>query len=151
MPCNSKRLFAEIVMMTHRKALPLELSLLMACPSTWGEKFQLANLPFPPLTLCINYNMRSSCTGLINKACPTALLWSPWSKAVGMFWVHFQQPPIPGLPSDILTVGQTLEHPSINLLQSGAWICFQIATIPAKAIHEAWILYPSHCSSSWRL
>lgn len=30
-PCNSKRLFAEIVRMIHRKALPLVLSLLMAC------------------------------------------------------------------------------------------------------------------------
>lgn len=51
--------------------------------------------------------------------------------------VHFQQSPIPGLPSDTLTVGQTLEHLRINLLKSGAWICFQIAIIPEKQCRKS--------------
>lgn len=49
-----------------------------------------------------------------------------------MLQVHSEQPPIPGLPPDILIAGQTPEHLSINLLKSGAWACFQVAIIPEK-------------------
>lgn len=113
----------------------------MACPSTWGEKFQLANLPFPPLTLCINYNMRSSCTALINKACPAALLWSPWPNTVCVLQVHFQQPPIPIWHPDCWVDPWAPEYQPakiwcLNLLSD----CYY----PWKATQEVWILYPSH-------